>query len=320
MVAPLSNAEIKALEPVYAAQYDDSFRMYLSEVNDVFSKCTTNLSLENAQDGYIDYMDDRQVRMREKLEKFGRTQFTEVPMLQRRYTWREWNIAFPISRRDYGRFKYDPTNQYVRAGVNAWNREKNAQFLARFFATFWQRNPNGAEVQVAFPAANILAHDTHLYDTQTGTTGLTVSKLMAMQNLAEDNQAHGDVFDEYGSQYYIACTTRDLNFLKYDIRRQAKSDLSDKMVMSGDRLLAWGGFKFITHPGIPVVGANRRLPVWTPDAVGHVKGDTFSQVSLLLPDVEYNGQVYVEGKIDFLRLMDQACYGIDCAITPAAGA
>ena len=302
------------MEQLYQVKFADTFRALAREKFAVIDGKVTNIPLEMATDGYLDFSGELG-EFELITKKVENDNFDEQTFEQLRYNYREFKKQVVIYRQDKERMKYDPAADKTPAIIDAWNKTKNSLFLERYYAPTTVKIASDTETTRAFDTTNNRVLDT-VRVSGSGSTGLNVKKFRELELLIEANKMSGDAVDEEtGAMAYMLVSKKDIQSLMDDLEARGKSGLADRMVM-GDKLIGYGGIQFVTleakrHVKATVSGNPvRRLPVWFPKYVGAIQDEMTWDYHMRRADLDDHDTITCRTKIDYLRLDERGCYEI----------
>lgn len=242
----------------YTKLFQDSIEMALQYRTPKLADCVTRSSQAGGErTRLILRAGSKNTRRRET--RYDQMTFGDTELTQRWITAHNWDVEpDPVDDLDKVRMGIDPTGYITQAHALAVVREVDQTIIDAFFA----------DSKIGTDGGSTVSYDTG-NNVASGSTGMTVSKLVDAQTILLDN--HVDIEQEMP---YIAMTPRQREDLMRDIQVTSRDFNGGEPVLKNGRLVSFMGFgiKVIATDstngfGLPTASSERRCPFWVQSAM-----------------------------------------------------
>lgn len=229
-----------------------------------------------------------------------------TPHSRRRISLFDYDTGDLIDDLDKVRMLIDPLSPYAQAHAWAMGRGIDDEVIPAFFADSYA-GEDGSTV-ISFPAANQVAVDSHAYGAGSGNAGLTISKLIEVQEKIDS----GDVDPD--EMRYIAYTPKQrANLL--ETTEVTSSDYNSVKALVEGKVDTFMGFKFLLTNRLETdENGHRRIPVWLPSGMRLGIGKDITGRVTERSDKRFSMYAYFCMSIGATRIEEEKVFEIKCAI------
>lgn len=252
---------------------------------------------------------------RQMQSRHGDTPIMNTQSLRRRVAPYGWNWGDLVDRLDKVKLLIDPTSNYARNAGFAMARAQDDAIIGAYFATAYTGHtgstsvtwPNGnAESSPTAPAGTQVSVSDWTFGNGSGTTGLTVSKLISAM-VALDT-AEGDLAEER----YIVLGARQKGQL-LATTEVTSADYNDVRALTTGKIDTFMGFKVIHSERLQTNGNGYyRIPAYRKSGLGFGVAQEIQGQIAPRPDKNFSWQVYADLSVGATRLEEAKLVEIIC--------
>lgn len=186
-----------------------------------------------------------------------------------------------------------PTSDYVKSHTNAYHRDSDD--------VAWQAALDPAmtgelgATPSALPSEQTIVH---------GSTGLTLAKLIAANEILEDADLEDDA-------PRILCVTAAQITDLLNTTEVKSADYNTVKALASGQVDTFMGFKFVKIKRLRKVSTTRYCVGWVKGAIKRIKGSMMSDVSIR-KDLSYSTQIYSAWNLGAVRVYDEGVIEIEC--------
>jgi hypothetical protein len=240
-------------------------------------------------------------------DRHGDSPLNQTPHRRRKVSLLDYETGDLIDQLDKVKMLADPTSTYAQAHAAAMGRAMDDAIIGAAFDTAYT-GEDGA-TQVAFPAGNQVAVDSHAYGSGSGNAGLTISKLIEAKQKLDAAEAGVDPDEER----FVACTSKQIADLLKTTETTSADYNNVKALVEGkvDRFM---GFNFIrTERLVKNASNHRRVMAWVKSGVGLCIGQDVTARITERADKRFSTYAYFCMSIGAARLEEAKVVEIVCA-------
>lgn len=227
-----------------------------------------------------------------------------TPHSRRRISLFDYDTGDLIDQLDKIKLLIDPVSPYAMAHAMAMGRGIDDEIIPAFFDNAYS-GEDGSTV-VPFPTANVVAADSHKFAGGATYEGLTVSKLIEVQELMDSKDIDPD------EMRFIAISPRQRADLLQTTEVTSSDYASVKALVEG-KVDTFMGFKFImTNRLEKDENSKRRLPVWVPSGMRLGIGKDIDARIMERADKRFSTYVYFCMSIGATRVEEEKVFEIKC--------
>ncbi|HSH41857.1 MAG TPA: phage capsid protein [Arenicellales bacterium] len=244
------------------------------------------------------------VAARKVTQRHGDSPLNSTPHDRRRVSLFDYDTGDLIDQLDKVKMLIDPSSAYAQAHAWAMGRGMDDEIIDAFFGTAYEGKDGSTSV--SFPAAQQVAVDNHDYDSGSGNTGLTISKLLAAKEILDSADLDPD------EPRYIAPTARQISDL-LSTTEVSSADYNTVKALAEGRIDSYMGFQFIRTQRIGTdSNSYRRVPVWTQSGLGLAVGKDITARVTERSDKRFSMYAYFSMSIGATRLEEDKVVEIKC--------
>lgn len=184
-----------------------------------------------------------------KTTRHGDTPLIETPHSTRWIDLDDYEWGDLVDQLDQKKMLASPTSDYLKAGVAAMNRAKDAVIYAAMRGS--ARTASGT---TALPSGSKIAH---------GSTGFTKAKLIQSRKMFRANEADG----ENGEELYMLYTSEDLDDILSDTTLTSSDYMAVQMLQTGGVARQWMGYTWIPYESVYSASSTRYSIAWAKSGV-----------------------------------------------------
>ena len=237
--------------------------------------------------------------------RHGDSPLNPTPHSRRRVALFDYDTGDLVDDLDKVRLLSDPTSAYATAHAYAMGRGMDDEIIPAFFADSYS-GEDGSTI-VSFPSSNVVAVDSHAYSSGSGNAGLTISKLIEVQEMLDSQDIDPD------EPRYIAFSPKQRSNL-LETTEVTSADYNSVKALVEGKVDTFMGFKFILTNRLEKDSNNhRRLPVWLPSGMRLAIGKDIMGRITERSDKRFSQYVYFCMSIGATRIEEEKVFEIKCA-------
>ncbi|HDS1091582.1 TPA: hypothetical protein UL918_000040 [Stenotrophomonas maltophilia] len=276
----------------FVQQFADNFRHVAQQMPSRLESCVTIESGIVGMSKSINFLGQRTAQRR--LVRHGDTPINDQQHGTRFVDLYDWEDGDMIDDLDKVRMLVDPTSDYVKAMVSAFNRSKDDVIIAAA-----RGNSRATAGNIILPATQKIA---------VGGVGLSKAKIIQAKGMFRRNEAD----EENGEELYMAYTAQMLQDVLSDTTLTSADFLAVQMLQNGSLKGKWMGFNWIPTERLDKVGTTRYGLAWAKSGITLGIGkDTTTEVGKD-PGKGFNTRVYGKQAIGAVRSEEVKVVEIAC--------
>lgn len=229
-----------------------------------------------------------------RTQRHGDTPINDTPHSSRFADLEDWEDGDMVDSQDKIRLLTDPTNEYVRAGMAAMNRSKDAVIISA--ATGSART--GASSTQAMTAGQQIA---------AGATGMTKAKLIQAKKLFRINEADA----EAGEELFINYTGEQLEDL-LNQTEPTSADYNNVKALVDGAIKRWLGFEWVPTELLAKASTTRTCFAHAKTGIGLAIGQDIVGRIGEDPGKGFNVRVYHKMSLGAVRIEEEKVVQVDC--------
>ncbi len=225
----------------------------------------------------------------------------DTPLMNTQHTRRrcslyDYDWADLVDKSDKLRMLADPTGPYTTNAMYAMGRSMDDEIITAFDATAYEGETGATSTDYDDTNWEI-AIDSHDYDTATGNTGLTISKLLTAKEKLDAAEVDED------EPRFIYASSRQINTL-LATTEVGSADYNTVKALAAGQLNSFLGFEFIRGQRATLASSVRDVFAWPQNAMGLAVANDVEVDVAPRKDKRNSTQVYVCMNIGAVRIED----------------
>lgn len=276
----------------FVQQFADNFRHVAQQMPSRLESCVTIESGIVGMSKSINLLGQRTAQRR--LVRHGDTPINDQIHGTRFVDLYDWEDGDMIDDLDKVRMLIDPTSDYVRAMVSAFNRAKDDVVISAMRGA--SRATSGS---IILPASQKIA---------VNASGLTKAKIIQTKKMFRQNEAD----EENGEELYFAYTAQMMADVLADTTLTSADFMAVQMLQNGTMKGKWMGFNWVPTERLHKEGTTRYGQAWAKSGVTLGIGkDTTTEVGKD-PGKGFNTRVYGKQAIGAVRSEEVKVVEVAC--------
>lgn len=232
----------------------------------------------------------------------GRHQDTRLVNTEHSRRWYDaatFDWADLIDKEDKLRMLYDPQSPYAQNAARAFNRNTDDVIIAGLFADVITGEEADGTTTWASATTQII--------TESGSSGMTLTKLNQMREIKEANDDEGDM------PWYLAISPKQMTNLLNTTEVKSADYNTVKALVAGT-INSFMGFEFVNHNRLLTTsGGKRRCVAWRRDGFGLAVPSDFEVSVDKRPDKNNSTQVFCSMMLGGARTEEKKVIECQCA-------